>query len=177
MAAPDLLTRLNPRQLKVSEPVGENSSEEQFALGRYWLADCNSGDAVSECLFVTGPEVAGVPQMTRCDPTDDAKMPAISSIMGWVFDGKHDEFSEQYTRAREAQAELWADEVVSISDEAVTAADNVKVQAARLRVDARKWVAAKLLPKRYGDKVQHTGDGGGPLTVEVVKFGQGPRSA
>ncbi len=30
---------------------------------------------------------------------------------------------------------------------------------------ARKWVAGKLAPKRYGDKLQHTGDGGGPIQV------------
>ncbi len=39
------------------------------------------------------------------------------------------------------------------------------IQRSRLRVDARKWIAAKLLPKRYGDKLQHTGEGGGPIRV------------
>ena len=28
-----------------------------------------------------------------------------------------------------------------------------------------KWAAGKLAPKRYGDKLQHTGDGGGPIQV------------
>ena len=44
-------------------------------------------------------------------------------------------------------------------------ANNEHIQRSRLRVDARKWIAAKLLPKRYGDKLQHTGDGGGPIRV------------
>ncbi len=43
--------------------------------------------------------------------------------------------------------------------------DHEHIQRSRLRVDARKWIAAKLLPKRYGDKLQHTGDGGGPIRV------------
>ncbi len=94
----------------------------------------------------------------------DKAMPAISTVMGWLFDGKHDGFSAQYARAREAQAELRADEITDIADGVEHGASEA-VQAARLRVDARKWIAAKLLPKRYGDKLQHTGEGGGPIRV------------
>ena len=39
------------------------------------------------------------------------------------------------------------------------------IQRSRVRIDARKWIASKLLPKRYGDKLQHTGEGGGPIRV------------
>ncbi len=94
----------------------------------------------------------------------DKAMPAISTVMGWLFNGKYEDFSEQYTRARQAQAELRADEIIDIADGAEHGASEA-VQAARLRVDARKWVAAKLLPKKYGDKLQHTGEGGGPIRV------------
>ncbi len=94
----------------------------------------------------------------------DEKMPAISTVMGWLFDGQHGDFSAQYARAREAQAELRADEITDIADGVEHGASEA-VQAARLRVDARKWIAAKLLPKRYGDKLQHTGEGGGPIRV------------
>jgi len=107
----------------------------------------------------------------------DKAMPAISTVMGWLFDGNHDKFSEQYARAREAQAEIRADEIVDIADDDTNdftadkdgklAANTEHIQRSRLRVDARKWIAAKLLPKRYGDKVQHTGDGGGPIRTEV----------
>ncbi len=107
----------------------------------------------------------------------DKAMPAISTVMGWLFDGNHDEFLEQYARAREAQAEVRADEIVDIADDDTNdftadkdgkrVADHEHIQRSRLRVDARKWIAAKLLPKRYGDKMQHTGDGGGPIRTEV----------
>ena len=93
----------------------------------------------------------------------DKAMPSISTVMGWLFDGNHDKFSEQYARAREAQAEIRADEIVDIADDAsgdFTAdkdgklvANSEHIQRSRLRVDARKWIAAKLLPKRYGDKL------------------------
>ncbi len=87
----------------------------------------------------------------------DKAMPGLSTVMGWLFDDKHEGFPEQYARAREAQAELRADEITDISDGVQHGASEA-VQAARLRVDARKWIAAKLLPKRYGNKLQHTGD-------------------
>ncbi len=105
----------------------------------------------------------------------DNAMPALRTVLGWLFDGDHEEFSQQYTRAREAQAEVWADEIVSIADEATRDLTTDKdgkeivshenVQRSRLRVDARKWTAAKLLPKKYGDRLQHTGEGGGPIRV------------
>ena len=102
-------------------------------------------------------------------------MPALRTVMGWLFDGEHEEFSQQYASAREVQAEVWADEIVAIADDesgdfftdekGKVVLDHQNVQRSRLRVDARKWIASKLLPKRYGDKLQHTGEGGGPIRV------------
>ncbi len=46
--------------------------------------------------------------------------------------------------------------------------DHEHIQRSRLRIDTRKWIASKLLPKRYGDKLQHTGPGGGPVKVKDV---------
>lgn len=88
-----------------------------------------------------------------------------------------------YARAREERAELLADEIVSISDETEvlhiideeTGAVEIKLDATavarnRLRVDARKWVAAKLKPRKYGDKVtqEHVGANGGPIQTANV---------
>ncbi len=105
----------------------------------------------------------------------DTAMPAISTVMGWLFDGKHADFSEQYARARDLQADKLFDEALEIADETsddwIRAEDGKKildhehVQRSRLRVDTRRWAAGKLAPTRYGDKLQHTGDGGGPIRV------------
>jgi hypothetical protein len=49
------------------------------------------------------------------------------------------------------------------------------VDRSRLMMDARKWLASKLAPKKYGDKVeaQLSGPDGGPiqehLTVEYIR--------
>jgi hypothetical protein len=94
---------------------------------------------------------------------DDA-MPSMASIFLWL--SKHPEFSEQYARAREAQAESHADRIVEIADD-----DTIDPNHKRIMVDARKWVASKLKPKRYGDKaeVEHKGDVG--ITVNIKRFG------
>lgn len=116
----------------------------------------------------------------------DEGMPAQSTVYKWL--NKHPDFVEQYTRAREEQAETHADEIVDIADEQpalieVKDADgNVidhKLDSAfiawqRQRIDARKWNAAKQRPKKYGDSVTHKGDDENPLVMEnsVNVFGE-----
>jgi hypothetical protein len=105
-------------------------------------------------------------------------MPAMSTVFKWL--NLVPAFAEQYARAREEQAEAMADEMVAIADEAevtakhqgedvVLALDATAIARNRLRVDARKWVASKLKPKKYGDRVSQeiSGPEGAPLTVSV----------
>ena len=72
-------------------------------------------------------------------------LPALSTACKWL--ATNPEFSEQYARAREVQAELLADEIVEIAD---TATDKNDAPAVSVKVEARKWTASKLLPKKYG---------------------------
>ncbi|MFN8996423.1 MAG: hypothetical protein ACK5X3_22525, partial [Pseudomonadota bacterium] len=48
--------------------------------------------------------------------------------------------------------------------------DPADVNNRRLQIDTRKWLASKLKPKRYGDKLELAGDAKAPLTVQVVKL-------
>lgn len=77
-------------------------------------------------------------------------MPSRDTFYEWLL--KDAEFSDNYTRAREAQADFFADEITEIAD---TESDP---QKARNRIDARKWAAGKLKPKLYGDRLQIDGD-------------------
>lgn len=79
-----------------------------------------------------------------------------STIYDWL--NKYPEFAEQYTRAREEQADTHFDDIMRIADNT-----NQDVNDRRLRIDARKWVAGKLRPKKYGDKI----DIGGNLNVRI----------
>ena len=73
--------------------------------------------------------------------------------MRWLADDEGGELREQYARARDAQSDVIADEILMIAD---TEDDP---QKARVRIDARKWLAGKMKPKVYGDKqtVEHQG--------------------
>ncbi len=88
---------------------------------------------------------------------------AYTTIRDWI--SANQDRSAMYARAREDRSDLLADEIVSISDEAQVEAqydgenvtlrlDAAAIQRNRLRVEARKWVAAKLKPRTYGDKVE-----------------------
>jgi len=99
-----------------------------------------------------------------CESED---LPNVSQVYRWLE--KSVEFRDQYTRARELQADFCADRIAEIASESPpkigddNRIDNGYVQWQRLRVDAEKWRASKLAPKRYGDKptqdVDETGRG------------------
>jgi hypothetical protein len=40
----------------------------------------------------------------------------------------------------------------------------------RLRIDTRKWIASKLKPKKYGDKIEQEIKGEMGLTVQIVRM-------
>ena len=67
-------------------------------------------------------------------------------VLSWLRTDKI--FAAQYAQAREEQADKWADELIELSDSATPETAN----AVRLKVDTRKWIAAKLKPKVYGDR-------------------------
>ncbi len=105
----------------------------------------------------------------------DVAMPSKTTLLRWLADERNVDFRDQYAHAREMQADALFDEALEIADDASgdwavdkdgkKTLDHEHVQRSRLRVDTRKWAAGKLAPKRYGDKLQHTGDGGGPIRV------------
>jgi len=69
------------------------------------------------------------------------------------------DFRERYAQAHEDRADTLADDILTIADEAAQAPTIEGVAAAKLQVEARKWVAAKLRPGKYGERqeVAHTG--------------------
>lgn len=76
-------------------------------------------------------------------------VPSWSTLFRWTY--ANDDFREAYERARETRAWKWAEEIVEIAD--APAADMAAVGAAKLRVEARKWLLSKMLPRQFGDRV------------------------
>lgn len=107
-------------------------------------------------------------------------MPDRATVYRWLLE--FPVFCDMYTRAREEQADTLADEIIAIADEqpeiiAVidkkTGAliehklDGAFLQWQKNRIEARKWTAMKLKPKKYGDKLELAGDPNNPLKVEI----------
>lgn len=123
------------------------------------------------------PEQVAAHKATICDRiangeslrqiADDDGMPAASTVFIWL--NEDSAFSEQYARAREAQADAIFDEILLIADDGRNDWMERKDQEAanmgwrengealrrsQLRIDARKWMAGKLRPKKYGEKLE-----------------------
>ena len=112
-------------------------------------------------------------------------MPDRSAVYDWLL--RHPEFADQYTRAREEQADTLADEIIAIADESPATVEvrdkegnvlDVKIDSGyvnyqRQRIDARKWTAMKLKPKKYGDKLALGGDADAPpIKTEETSSGR-----
>lgn len=102
----------------------------------------------------------------------DESMPDRVTVWRWCE--ANEEFRNAYARARDEQVETFVDQTIDISDDARNdwmarlgdedagegwVANGEHIQRSRLRVDTRKWVAAKLKPKKYGERqtLEHEG--------------------
>lgn len=98
----------------------------------------------------------------------DDSMPSPSSVYLWLT--KHPEFSEQYAKAQADRSHVMAEEILDIADDGSNdwmerhhgedtawVANGEALQRSRLRVDTRKWLMSKMLPKKYGDKLTYDG--------------------
>jgi hypothetical protein len=107
----------------------------------------------------------------------DSTLPHPSTVREWLIEDES--FAAKYTRAREAQADCLAAEILEIADGAVLdwavdcegaegavgdharrvkgAAERAELERRRQQIDARKWTASKLAPKVYGDRLNVDG--------------------
>lgn len=114
----------------------------------------------------------------------DPAMPTWGTLARWRRE--HEDFNRRYTIARQSCCELWADEIIEISDDATndyvtrvnakghvrTVFDRESFERSRLRADNRKWVVSKLMRHVYGDKSEvelRTPDG---INVKVEERNQ-----
>lgn len=89
-------------------------------------------------------------------------MPTEGAVRQWALKDVEG-FSTQYATAVQTRAMRWAEEVLTIADE-----KKGEVNRDRLRVDTRKWLLSKVLPKVYGDKIVHSGDDANPIKHDVT---------
>jgi len=110
-------------------------------------------------------------------------MPSVSSVLRWLRD--IEEFRTQYARAKEEQADFLVEEMIGIADDGsndfmtvvkgdqeYTLENKEWTSRSKLRVEARKWAASKLKPKKYGDKIDVT-SAGDKIEGTTLKIGYG----
>jgi hypothetical protein len=100
----------------------------------------------------------------------EAEMPSQSTVFGWL--AQHPDFSELYARAREASADVLVEEARQIADDSSAdyvlrskdgrfevAVDHEHIARSKLRIEQRRWEAAKRKPRSYGERqhVEHSG--------------------
>lgn len=133
-------------------PKPARSIAEREIIARQIFNEMRQGlSAYKACLKV------GVPQGT---------------FNGWLNEDA--ELAEDYARAREELHEFIAAEIIAIADAPVPSNDKGGVdpgaiQKQRLQVDARKWLLSKLAPKKWGDKIEVSGDSENPLKIERIE--------
>lgn len=108
--------------------------------------------------------------------------PSQSMVYRWL--DAQPIFREKYARAREQQADHYAAEIIDLAD---TCREGKKyketkdgtfvetgdmVERSRLQIDARKWYASKLAPKKYGDKMAVEHDVSDSLADRIAKARQ-----
>jgi hypothetical protein len=135
------------------EAISEKFTVKKNATGRPPIYTEELGDEICEAIATNA---FGLEKICKKFP----HFPDKSTI--WLWKLKEPSFAEKYYKAKLIQAELHVEECFDISDDVSNdkkenqhgneVTNNEAVNRSRLRVDTRKWVASKLLPRQYGDK-------------------------
>ncbi|CAB4127682.1 hypothetical protein UFOVP93_20 [uncultured Caudovirales phage] len=139
---------------------GKTTIQPKHAGGRPLEYTKEIGDLICELVSIHG---MGLKRLCK----EYEALPSHTTIKRWRH--KIEAFRAQYAQAKIDQADILAEECLEIADDLVNnmyqqnvvedeehdhyKIDNGIVNCARLRIDARKWLASKLLPKQYGDKL------------------------
>lgn len=101
--------------------------------------------------------------------------PSYETIYSWIRENKQP-FSDMYAKAKENQADYLAEDILRIIDKPETYTENGvernDTQMMRIKVDALKWHAMKLKPKKYGDKqiIEQTTSENEQLKAELAEL-------
>jgi hypothetical protein len=82
--------------------------------------------------------------------SQDEDMPDLRTIFRWV--ASDEEFRHAYARACANRSLVYADTIGDIAKGVM--AGKIPPDAGRVAIDSYKWIAARLMPKYYGEKQQ-----------------------
>ena len=97
---------------------------------------------------------------------EDPAMPAYPTVLRWR--ANNEEFAKLYRVAREDAADTLADKIQTLADRVEKG--ELDPHSGRVAIDALKWIAAKLKPRTYGDRIQqeHSGAIGGANVANMM---------
>lgn len=136
---------------KVKAKIEQKETQEEY---RQRIMDVVCG--------VTAESTFGIQRICKSLGEKDSSFPSCRAIRDWM--SENDELAAQYAHAKQKQLHILADEIIEISDdnsydeiftdEGKRMMNAEFVARSKLRVDSRKWVLSKLMPKVYGDKIE-----------------------
>jgi hypothetical protein len=133
--------------------------------------DAEKAQAVVDQIADTGKSLRKVCEENEIKPSTFLRQVALDENL-----------AEQYARAMQVRADTHFSEIVEISDtQQIGTVETSKewgtetktadmVEHRRLRIDARKWVIARMNPRKYGDKLELAGDKDAPITVAIKAY-------
>lgn len=147
--------------------------EDRLKMGAPTKYNAKIAERICEIVSTTP---YGMKAMCRIYPD----LPDPDTIRVWRL--KYPDFSVLYAKAKLNQADILAEDCLDIADES---SEDIKINESgnevfnsefaarsRLRVDTRKWLAAKLIPKVYGDRqvIEQTTAENTELKEEIAKL-------
>lgn len=119
--------------------------------------------------------IASGESVSKIFASPNPDFPSVATFWRWLHADRA--LVAIYDRATEQRGELYAEEIIDITDETPpqvngafgTHIDSAWVQWNKNRAEARKWVAARMRPMRYGDRTILAGDADNPITFDDPK--------
>lgn len=125
--------------------------------------------------------LAGGESVLAMVEADAGRIPPQTVIFQWLL--KHEDFAQNYARARRSWAEFEFERMMQIADtpqlgvkikttdKGTETIEGDMVDHRRLQVDTRKWALARMFPKKYGDAqlIKHGDPDGNKLQVEITR--------
>ena len=172
MAAPKKKSALKKKpstKAKAKPGTGENTSS-KGKVGKPTKYSAEIVDRICSLIATTTKSMNTICKEVGIDYTTHQK---------WLRE--KEDYSLNYVRAKEDQADLLAEQILEIADDSVQDTKTINkfgqeieventewVNRSKIRIDARKWIASKLKPKKYGDSMKLSGDKENPVIIEQI---------
>ena len=171
---PETAAKPSKRATAASKPVGKGKVAQQPVSAPKKASRSTYTTHIADFICIRLSEGESLQEIVKT-----VGMPNRATVYRWLLE--QPAFCDKYTRAREEQADTLADEIIGIADESPETVEvrdkhgaviDIKIDSGyvayqKQRIEARKWTAMKLKPKKYGDKLELAGDPNNPIKIEA----------